>query len=351
MLIKLKLIILTFICAVCLSDSVVKVGVILPLTGLASRVGQVTLEGIKVFEKHYMDSNKLAFKFIVEDTGSINSRAVQAFKKLTEVDQVRIILTAFGAHGMTLKPMAEAKNVLLWSFTIHPEQSTGTKFVFRHNMSIDGDVNNIERFLRDRKVKNVACLYSNEDIGVYYDKKLTALAEKLSVRYFSESVLVSETNFRTTISKLLSQKPDMLFIYLFGPNLGIAIKQARESGYSELILVGPQLSITPEARAAAGDSLKDVWFTDIIAPDSCIEKLKLLGTQFISPASCFPIISLELLTHSIIENRIDFSNSSDILRLASYIRNLKQFRGSFQTVKITGDGEIIAPSVIKKALN
>ncbi|MEM4380450.1 MAG: ABC transporter substrate-binding protein [Thermoplasmatales archaeon] len=332
----------------CLAENTIKVGAVLPLTGVASLAGKSVEHGLRYFVDRFnnsADNDRLKIELVVEDSQSLNSRAVNGFKKLTKVDGIGLIFTVFGGHGMALKDLAERERVILWSFVIHPEQTKNTEFVFRYNMSIDADVDNVSKFIESIGARKIAVLYSKDEIGTYYNRKIAEVVQILGSSIVSEGVLVTDSHFKSVIPKLISNSPDIIFLYLFGSNLGLAVKQIREAGYKGRIYLGPHVLIAPDVIEIAGDKVKGAYFTNIKSSDRCSSEL--LRTRNskdeIGFLSCFAYTSLELIVQTMKDLGLNGLSLDNTKTLAQRIRSLKTFTGTLDSVYIKPSGDIEVP--------
>ncbi|MCS6962184.1 MAG: ABC transporter substrate-binding protein [Deltaproteobacteria bacterium] len=329
----------------------VKIGVIAPLTGPGARVGEILKSAIDYFDAKMQPASSIKFKFIVEDTQSKVQNAIQAFRKLTEIDKVVIVFVIFGSHGMALKNLAEKTKTILWSFTIHPDQTAGTKYVLRHNISIKDDLKNVESFIKTNKVRRLVTIYSEEEIGVYYDKSLSSLTKELQISYASFGVLPGDPISKTLILRALNEAPDAVYIQLLGSNIGVAIKEIRNLGFKGPLIVGPSFLITPETKEIARNHMQELYYTKPVASETCVVSLKQFfgSSKPFSAYSCYPLTSLEILRGALNLLKLNLYDGEERLKLVNYIKNMNRFFGTFETVDILSSGDIVSPVELVRA--
>ena len=94
----------------------VKVGAIYPLTGAASYIGEGSRIGAMIAQDQINESggiNGRKLELIIEDSQSEPRVGLSAFTKLTESDQVPVVMVSLTSISMALRPLAEERKVLL----------------------------------------------------------------------------------------------------------------------------------------------------------------------------------------------------------------------------------------------
>ncbi len=208
-------------------EVVVKVGVLLPLSGGSAFSGQEDLRGIKLAAMHINQSKypdiKFKIKLIIADTQTKQDVAVTELRRL-EQEGVVAVLGAYNSF-VTYPSAAESERLHL-PFVV-PEAvsdkitAQGWKYVFRTcanaskyaydtlwAMSDIAKANGIE-------VKTVAFIYENSDFGV----TTTEGMKKFLNKFFPGAKVVHEesypaeeiTSMDDMVAKLKAENPDIVF--------------------------------------------------------------------------------------------------------------------------------------------
>ena len=236
-----------------------RIGVMESLTGpgetygnVAVRAKQMALDEINAAGG--IDGRKL--EFVVEDSQCSAKEAVAAYRKLTDVDGVKIILgTSCSGAMLGVAPLAEADGVILFSgLASNPDIANAGDYIFRTQISdIEVGIATGNVMWNDG-VRRLATITEATDYaeGV---RRTTVLqfTERGGEVVAAESYASDVTDFRTQLSKLLDAEPDALHL---APQsefaAGVIIRQARELGYQGPIYA-ETIAVGTTALEIAGD--------------------------------------------------------------------------------------------------
>ena len=117
----------------CKEDDSIKIGVILPLTGAASEIGNNILDGIIISSEYYDSISSKKFSLIIEDSKLDAKQAISAANKLITVDKVKAIIgLASSTEALAVAPICEKNKIPMISSTAStPLLSTAGDYVFR----------------------------------------------------------------------------------------------------------------------------------------------------------------------------------------------------------------------------
>ena len=223
-----------------------KLGAGLALTGNASLLGQDARVGLELAQQHYgrLDPR---LQLVLEDTGSDESGATLAFRRLINADVVAIIGPSLSQQGFAVFPMADRAGVpaLGVSTTAEGIPQVGP-FVAR----ISAPVTEIApRSLAKAMqlhpgLRRVAVFFAQDDAFCSSETKIFQRAIKakgldlVSVQRTS----VSETDFHKPINDVLRHKPQLIVISALPSDGGNLVRQLRELGYRGPIVSGNGLN-------------------------------------------------------------------------------------------------------------
>ncbi|MBW2991249.1 ABC transporter substrate-binding protein [Candidatus Woesearchaeota archaeon] len=151
----LTLILLLTSCTPAVVDKeTVKIGVILPLTGPSSDLGQYTREGILLGleEINTNPENKYNYELIFEDSTYNPAMGVTAINKLISVDGVKYVLGAQGSSvTLAIAPVAERNKVILITPSSQSaEISKAGDYIFRTQTNTKQEVGFFSDYLLDK---------------------------------------------------------------------------------------------------------------------------------------------------------------------------------------------------------
>ena len=197
------------------SDSAIKIGVTLPLSGAAAAWGVATKNG---FEMAQRDRPELftSLQFIYEDTQLEPRLAVSAFRKLIHFDQVHLAYDFGSCTSLALGAIAEQEGVLLFSSAFDPAVSQGKSHVVRFASSTVQFVRPILTHFRAKGSKRFSIIVAD---NAYFENYAETFRRELRA---DESIVYhhihpQETDLRALISKikLLDPQPEALGLFTF----------------------------------------------------------------------------------------------------------------------------------------
>ena len=191
-------------------------------------------------------------ELIVEDSKCSAQDGITAYRKLTDVDGVKIILgTTCSGSMLGAAPLAEEDGVILLSASAtSPDIATAGDYIFRtaiNDLRLGIDIGNV---LWADGIHTLATITEATDYAEGARRTSVAQFEKLGGSVVAAEGYASDVvDFRSQLTKLLNKNADALLLAAQGEvSGGTIIKQARELGYD-----GPIYSeIVPTAPDALG---------------------------------------------------------------------------------------------------
>ena len=237
-----------------------RIGVMESLTGagetygtVASQAKQMALDEINAAG----GVNGRPLEFIVEDSKCNAQDAITAYKKLTEVDGIKIILgTSCSGAMLGAAPLAEADGVILFSgLASNPDIANAGDYIFRTQISdiqVGIDTGNV---LWADGIRGLATITETTDYAEGVRRTTVAQFEERGGKIVAEERYASDvTDFRSQLTKLFDANPDALHV---APQseaaAGTIVKQARELGFDGPIYA-ETISVGTTALEIAGDA-------------------------------------------------------------------------------------------------
>ena len=231
-------------------DDPFTIGVMESVTGPGETYGRVAVQAKQVAVDEINEAggiNGRMLELIVEDSKCNAQDSITAYKKLTDVDGVKIILgTSCSGAMLGAAPLAEAEGVILFSgLATNPDIATAGDYIFRTSMNdaqLGIDTGNV---MWADGIRTVATITEATDYAEGVRLTSVAQFEKQGGRVVAEERYASDaTDFRTQLTKLLSENPDAIHVAAQSEFTGGTIlKQLRELNYdgpiySEIVPVG-----------------------------------------------------------------------------------------------------------------
>ncbi|RPI19482.1 MAG: hypothetical protein EHM58_01350 [Ignavibacteriae bacterium] len=202
-------------------------------------------------------------KLVYEDTKLIPSISVDAVTKLSTVDRVDIIIgdVASSSTIACSKVVEQYKTILISPASTSHEISGISKYVFRTIAPDTYEGEAMAEFCKNKGYRKVAICYvdnaGTKGPALIFKKKYEEFG--LEVPTF-EVLSQGSTDARTQMTKLISSKPDAVYLLGYALELGTMIKQFREQD-KLLPIFSFQVMEEPKVREIAGLSAEGVIFT------------------------------------------------------------------------------------------
>ena len=237
-----------------------RIGVMESLTGPGETYGMVAVQAKKMALDEINAAggiNGRMLEFVVEDSKCSGQDAINAYKKLTDVDGMKIILgTSCSGAMLGVAPLAESDGVVLFSgLASNPDIANAGDYIFRTQIS-DVEVGiSTGNLLWADDIRTLATITEETDYAEGVRRTSVAQFEKNGGRVIAEERYASDaTDYRSQLTKLFEAGPDALHI---APQsefaAGAIVKQARELGYQGPIY-GETITVGTTALNIAGDA-------------------------------------------------------------------------------------------------
>ena len=219
----------------------VEIGVLLPLSGSNASAGAKTMHGINAaLEEVNAFGGVLGgreLSLIVEDTESKPQAAIEAVRKLVDVNDVPLVLGAISS-AVTI-PTAEytiskGKNQITIAATSETQREIGDGlFTMLATNSVLGK--GLAEFVaEDSKPEKVALFYMNDPFGVGMAQSTGEALEALGIEIAADLAYEpAKTDYRAELQRLSQTQPDAVVAVSFGETARVIFKQAYELGLME----------------------------------------------------------------------------------------------------------------------
>jgi branched-chain amino acid transport system substrate-binding protein len=231
-------------------DEPYRIGVMESVTGPGETYGNVAVQAKQMAVDEINAAggvNGRMIELIVEDEKCNAQDAITAYRKLTDVDGVKIILgTSCSGAMLGAAPLAEGEGVVMFSgLATNPDIANAGDYIFRTSMSdaqVGIDTGNV---LWADGVRTLATITEATDYAEGVRRTSVEQFEKRGGQVVGEERYASDvTDFRSQITKLLNANPDGLHVAAQSEFTGgTIVKQARELGYegpiySDIVPIG-----------------------------------------------------------------------------------------------------------------
>ncbi len=205
---------LTF--AVARADTI-RIGAILPLTGPGALIGTEQMRGIQFAidqanAKGGVHGNKIECVF--EDNQAKPDQSILSFNKLTDLEHLQVIFTAYSGPSLAMAPLATRKKVLLVNAGAQADKlATASPYLINTLPTIGDEINVITKYVTGEGKKKGVILFENDAAGISgRDDYLDAYPKAGGTVVAQEPTQFGQTDFRPALLKLADAKPDVMLV-------------------------------------------------------------------------------------------------------------------------------------------
>ncbi len=215
------------------AKELIKVGVILPLTGNQSNIGEDVRNALSMKQDTVKThQTKYDYQILFEDGQNLPRVSVEAFHKLVNIDEVKLIMTLYSGPGVPVSVIANNKGILHIGCAFSNDVARGY-LNFNNFSRPEHSAQKLLDYLNAAGYKNVAII-SQQQAGTNaledaFSKKAMEACITLVAK---EKFAPSERDFRVPLLRIRQAQPDVLLIHAFDPEASIIRRQMAQMGFN-----------------------------------------------------------------------------------------------------------------------
>jgi len=320
-----------------------KVGIILPLSGDLASLGESTKNGVLLALKNSKLNEKIEVVF--EDDHFDPTATVASFNKLTSIDGVNALICFASGPCSAIAPLAENNKTPLIAIASNPKIQENKNFVVRLEIAPSEEAKTLLAYLKTKQYNRIASIITMQDgvqAGYAELKKDQFYTDKEA---YSENVAPDLKDFRANLTKILEQKPDLIFVGLLLGQAGDFGRQAKEMGYTG-DFIGLNFLEGEETLTAAKGSLDNLVYTNAKETELAFNQLyENTYHKAKMPGAAHVYDALNLINQALEQNK------SSNEELAKYLNSIKDYNGALGTFSSTLTHEFTLPVMLKTIKN
>lgn len=224
--------------------SKVKIGFVNSITGPEAPIGENLTNGVTLALED-LKKKGIDVELVKEDDTGKPEKSMAAFEKMATRDKVAGVVGPYSSKcANAVAKLAEKYKTPLLIPVASKEEITrqNLKWTFR----LSATTNDYANILLDMatslgKPKTIAIINENTDFGTSGARSAKAYAAKKGIKVVAEEAYSpGSPDYRSTLSKIKGQKPDLVFMVSYVADAILLMRQSREIG------------ITPQAFLGAG---------------------------------------------------------------------------------------------------
>lgn len=245
-----------------LAQETVNIGWTGPLSGGAALYGKNTLNGIEMAVNEInaqggveIGGKKYKFNVVsLDDKYSPAEAAVNA-RRLVQEYKTPVIFTPHFGGTAALQAFNESMGFVLGSYTSVPSVTQrGNKLTVRIPPPFDGYMEPFSKIAMERYGKRVAIANATHDYAKAWTALFVPVWEKMGGEVVASNPMDynKDTDFYSGVSRVLAEKPDVLFIGGASEPTALVVKQARELGFKGGFIIMDQAKLDEMALVTGG---------------------------------------------------------------------------------------------------
>ena len=253
----------------------IKVGVVLPLTGVLRNFGEIEKNSFLMGVEEINAGggvNGRPIELLIEDDKSKIEIGRLAAEKLILQDKV-IVLTGGYSSDVTFAMAAVAQYrktpFLITTGAADEITELGADYVFRLNQPVSEYARPLTEFLQQVvKPESVAILYEKSLFGQSGSREFADQAFELGWKILmNEGYEAGTADFKALLNKAKLAKPDVVYMISYVKEAALLVVQSKELGFKPKVFAGAAAGFTlSEFRKLAGDAAENVYSVTLWTP-------------------------------------------------------------------------------------
>ncbi|EKD23651.1 MAG: hypothetical protein ACD_81C00203G0002 [uncultured bacterium] len=323
------------------SKTIVKIGVIAPLTGDLAFIGEGYKNAIMLAQEESKDS-KYAYELFFEDDQYNPSKTSSAVNKLVFIDKVDVVISLGSGPGNVINPIAEKNKVIQFATAASDPTVAKGDYNFIHWTPASEEGKVFVEELRKRGIKKLGVLALNHpwpmaEIAAIEKNIQGTDIQIVTNQKFNED----ERDFKSIIAKIKNSGAEIYLIEATSPQLEIVVKQMKDMG-----VTAPITSIESFDASNNPALFNGLWYVSVADPTSGFMgkyKNKYGKDATLATANGYDIFKLVAAAYENTDGKRK-PLSEDVVKQLHAIKN---FAGALGNLSVNADGIVESQATVK----
>ena len=256
-------------------DNVVKVGVVLSLTGNNSLIGELSRNALLLAEEEINKSGRYPFKISLqmEDSKSTPKDSITAYQRL-RAQGIDLMIVSSDPSALAIGPLARGQNVLILADASGKDVNQSSDMVINFMVPSEIPAEKVGYFgTKSLGLKTFGLIEQKEratqTMGNAFERVVKDNGgELLATEYFP----MDAQDTRAIVLKVLDKNPEAIAVFGWGPGYTNTLNTLRELGYKGAILT--EYSVVSQQVNLANNGEGIVFADTIFGNNSSDEKVQ-----------------------------------------------------------------------------
>jgi branched-chain amino acid transport system substrate-binding protein len=247
-------------------EQFIDIGVVLPLTGPASDIGQWQQKGLDLALKQINSQRgegTLKLRLVYQDSAGDPKTGVSAFSQILSQSKPPIVISSISSVSNALLPVAQQQKVNVFMLAVSlPNITKQSEYAYRFNVGSEDEASIMARHISNRlKLNQIAVYYINDEFGLGALEVFKSEFGKTNGKIVWEEAYAKDAaDHRNALSKMTKSNPQGIYVIGYTRASAIAIKQLREMGNKQPVFANMALTV-PTFTSLIGEAMDGVSFT------------------------------------------------------------------------------------------
>ncbi|MFA5126898.1 MAG: ABC transporter substrate-binding protein [Patescibacteria group bacterium] len=326
------------------SQKTIKIGVIAPMTGNLSFMGEGIRDAILIAEEN-LRNTKNKYEVIFEDDQLDPKMSASAANKLLSADNVDALVTFSSVTGNVVTPIAEQNKVVHFGIASDPNVAKG-EYNFIHWTPPYEENKVFISELQRRGIKKLGIFEGNAQGAAAVIADLKKQLEGTDIEIVTNQMFnFGEKDFRTTIAKVKDSGAEIYLLLAFSPELEILAKQMKEAEITTPITSIESFELSEQLALFEGE-----WYINSADPTSDFTSkfnAKAGKSPTLGAANAYDIFNLIVAANEKVEGKL--KPTSD--QVVDELMKITNFSGALGDLNVNEDGIVVSKAAVRMIKN
>ena len=235
----------------------IKIGAILPLTGVFAFAGESCRNGMLLAVEKFNETDpNIIIQVLCEDGKGTSKDSLSSYNKLLQKNITMFFCAASVTAEAIVNPLL--KQLTLLAIVSDSKITLKNNNVYNLTVNSNQEISTIFRYLAGKNFKKIAIIYQKDELGSEINDVSRHFAPLFNLSIIANEEVSDAETVSSAIARVLAKHPEAIFIGTAGNNAALIAKKLRESNYSGRICALKSFN-TPRITNQAGEAANGIY--------------------------------------------------------------------------------------------